>query len=296
MARLSRDDALLVREHLKWMQLLGRAESHRYGRSRALIRIAAAIAPVQLRRAGVEHLYAWRAGLAVCDGAVQSYVAHAREFYGWLVAEGFRDDNPALALPVPPRPRMLPRPISSDDLAYALATAPSRVRPLLVLAAWCGLRAVEIAGLRRENVLDTASPPVLIVAIEATKGRRAERAIPLHPFALAELHAVPLPRAGWVFPRRDGRAGPNRPWRVSHLANDHLHSVGITATLHQLRHWFGTETYQNSRDLRVVQELLGHATPQTTAGYAAISRDSAREAVAGLPDGRPTLTICPEER
>jgi integrase/recombinase XerC len=283
MPGLTRDDAVLVREHLRYLQLLGRSESTVYARSRALIRLGLAIRPVRLAYAGVPELYAWRQQLAVGDGSVQSYVTHVREFYAWLQAQDVRDDNPALALPVPPRPRMLPRPVSSEDLAYALATAPARIRPWLVLAAWCGLRAKEIALLRRESVLDAAEPPALIVAIDATKGRRAERMIPLHPFALAELQRLPLPRSGWVFPRRDGRPGPNQPWRVSHLCNDHLHSLGIAASVHQLRHWFGTETYRASRDLRVVQELLGHASPQTTAGYAAISREGTAAAVAALP-------------
>jgi integrase len=289
MAGLSRDDALVLREHLRWMQLLGRSEATVYARSRALQRLAAAIRPVRLVYAGVAELHAWRAGLAVCDQTVQSYVSHARDFYDWMIEQDIRADNPADKLPVPPRPKMLPRPIGADDLAYALATAPRRIRPWLVLAAWCGLRAKEIALLRRENVLDTAAPPVLIVAVDATKGRRAERAIPLHPFALAELQRLPLPRAGWVFPRLDGQRGPNAPARISHVANRHLHEVGIDATIHQLRHWFGTETYRQCRDLRVVQELLGHASPETTAGYAAISREGAAAAVAALPVPRGPL-------
>lgn len=63
---------------------------------------------------------------------------------------------------------------------------------------------------------------------------------------------------------------------------DFLASLGIDATAHHLRHWFGTKTYEACRDLRVVQELMGHASPVTTAGYAAWSRVVAREAVEAL--------------
>ncbi len=52
----------------------------------------------------------------------------------------------------------------------------------------------------------------------------------------------------------------------------HFAELGIDGRAHALRHRFGTETYRASRDIRVVQELLGHASPQTTAGYAAYSR------------------------
>ncbi len=51
--------------------------------------------------------------------------------------------------------RLVPRPIPRAALVKALAEAPPRVRPMLYLAAYQGLRAVEIAGLRGENVHDT---------------------------------------------------------------------------------------------------------------------------------------------
>jgi site-specific recombinase XerC len=70
---------------------------------------------------------------------------------------------------------------------------------------------------------------------------------------------------------------------VSQLANQHLHACGSAATLHQLRHWFGTETYRARRDLRVVQELLGHASPMSTAGYAAYDQADQVAVVSALP-------------
>jgi integrase len=164
----------------------------------------------------------------------------------------------------------------------AVASAPPRVRPWLVLAGWAGLRAKEIALLRRETVLDTATPPVILVAADATKGHR-ERIVPASPFVLAELRTAGLPRAGWVFPRRDGRPGPLAPWTVSHLANRHLRESGTAATLHQCRHRFATVLYQQTHDLRLVQELLGHVSPETTALYSAYDRAGAADAVNKLP-------------
>src|SRR6266436_6248051 len=129
--------------------------------------------------------------------------------------------------------RRLPRPIPDDHLLYALAQAPARIRPWLVLAGWCGLRAKEIALLRRERVIETGRPPGLLIASDATKGRR-ERYVPMSDFVIAELVPV-LPASGWVFRRYDGRPGPNTPGVVSRVANDHLHACGYAATLHQLR-------------------------------------------------------------
>jgi integrase len=182
---------------------------------------------------------------------------------------------------VPRIGRRLPRPVSEPDLMRALAMATPRIRPWLVLAGWCGLRAKEIAYLRRECVLETAGPPVLLVARDATKGR-SERVVPLSAFAVAELVPV-LPAAGWVFRRMDGRPGPNTPGLISHLANAHLHECGVAASLHALRHRFASETYKASRDLRAVQSLMGHARPETTALYAAYDQPSARAAVDALP-------------
>ena len=73
------------------------------------------------------------------------------------------------------------------------------------------------------------------------------------------------------------------PVQISHLCNQHLHDCGIAATLHQLRHRFGTGTYRVTRDLRVVQELLGHESVSTTAGYAAYDKADAIRAVENLP-------------
>ena len=104
--------------------------------------------------------------------------------------------------------------------------------------------------------------------------------------SMRSTHAYGLPKTGWVFRRHDDSPGPNRPWTISHLSNIFLHEQGISATLHQLRHRFGTATYQARRDLRMVQELLGHASPATTAPYAAYDASDAVEVVEGLSTPR----------
>ena len=271
----------VLEAHLHRLQLLGHSEGSVYARRRALIRMQALI-PVPLLEASGQDLAAWREQLLeLTPASVRGYVSHARSFYDWAIGAGLLEQNPAAALPVPRRPRMLPRPIGAEDLAVALAAAPGRIRPWLVLAAWAGLRAKEIALLRRDHVLDGARPPVLLIAADATKGH-AERTVPLSVFVLAEV--VPgLPRSGWAFRRHDGGRGPNHPSLISHLANRHLHGCGSPATLHQLRHRFASEAYHASRDLRIVQELLGHRDPATTAGYAAFDRSDARAAVEAIP-------------
>lgn len=267
-----------VENHLRQLGLWQSAGSV-YARRRALARMERRL-PCPLLEATRDDLMAWRESLDLSPGATAGYVAHAREFYAWAIAmDLFSYSNPAAGLPVPKVPRLLPRPISEAELMAAVTGAPDRVRPMLVLAGWAGLRAKEIALLRRACVLDTADPPVLIVAADATKGWH-ERIVPLCAFILAEL---PLPASGLIFRRRDGRAGPNAPWNISGLCNGYLHGCGIPATLHQLRHRFGTMVYRGTRDLRLAQELLGHQSPRTTAGYAAWDQVSGAAAVAALP-------------
>lgn len=275
-------DHSAITEHLAELALRGRAPGTIATRRGLLMRLAGRL-PDGVVAATSAHLYGWRAGLRVGDSTVRDYVSHVRGFYAWTRRTGRRVDDPTVDLPVPPYRRRLPRPATEEHLALALGQAPDRIRPWLLLAAFEGLRAKEIAYLRRETILDALMPPLLLVAAEATKGTR-ERTVPLHPVTLAALRAVPLPRSGWVFPRADGQPGPNMPYRISHLCNTFLHEdCGLPITLHQLRHRFGTQTYRASKDLRVVQELLGHANPQTTAGYAAYNAADALAAVTALP-------------
>ena len=273
------DDALLA-EHLAWLRLNGAGPVTVAARAGALARMAGLLG-CPLLEASPDALLAWRAGLQLAPNSVLSYLSHARQFYAWAAAEGFLAASPATGLPAPRRPRQIPRPIAEDDLMLALAAAPPRIRPWLVLAGWAGLRAKEIALLRREHVLEGRPVPILRVAHDATKGY-TERLVPMSTFVLGELRPL-LPKYGWVFLRLDGRPGPLLPARVSHLANAHLHDCGTTSTLHSLRHRFATQAYAASRDLRAVQELLGHAGPEQTAGYAAYHPAAAAAAVEAIP-------------
>jgi len=268
--------------HLNHLRLRGHTPASVYARKRALARLTAALA-VPLLSAGSGDLADWRASLTVGDDAVVAYVSHIRSFYDWCVAEGLRAENPAAGLPVPRLGRRLPRPIAEADLMDALAAAPRRIRLMIVLAAWAGLRACELALLRRECIMDTVTPPVLLIAGNATKGRN-ERIVPLSSFVLEEIRLARIPSSGHVFRRMDGRPGPNEPWRVSQLVNRHLHRHGIGATLHSLRHRYGTQFYRASgRDLRLTQETMGHARPETTAGYTLTDNPEAAAAAEGLP-------------
>jgi integrase len=69
---------------------------------------------------------------------------------------------------------------------------------------------------------------------------------------------------------------------MSASINAYFKEAGINATAYQCRHSFGTEIYASSKDIRVTQVLMGHASPATTAGYIASSHIDAAEAVGSL--------------
>ena len=85
------------------------------------------------------------------------------------------------------------------------------------------------------------------------------------PVAIRSVLAAHMTGGGPMFRRPDGR--PFTPDGVSEKASGHLHGLGQPHTLHTLRHRFATRLFGLSKDIRVTQEMLGHASPSTTAIY-----------------------------
>lgn len=201
-----------------------------------------------------------------------SYISHLASFWRWALIEERATRNPTLKLTRPKMRRSLPRPVSREDFLHILDQAPTKqLRAMVALAGYAGLRCIEIATLDASDIMEHLDPPVLVVA--HGKGD-APRVQPMPAPIIAALHAHGIPAHGAVFRGNDGKqltAG-----NVSHLLRSHIHNCGIDASGHQLRHSYGTEVYRRSgNDLRMAQELLGHASPATTAGYTAWSKDKA---------------------
>ena len=202
------------------------------------------------------------------------WVSTLHGFYAWAMRHGLADSDPTTMMDRPRTHAGLPRPIGDDDLAYAVTVADAQMRAWLACGALAGMRVGEIAGLKRPDVIEGRSRLRIL-----GKGRR-ERVVPLHPALLEALRAAGLPRTGPVFTRPGG--GPWSGAAVSRRMAGFFHDLGIDATAHQLRHWFATQTYAGCGDLLVVQNLLGHSSPTTTAVYTAWSRPAADAAVEAL--------------
>lgn len=271
-----------VRLHLEHMRIRNNTVTSVYSRHRTLVRLRKWAGEAPILYLDEADLARWQSDRAaeLHAESLRTETSHLRQFYAWAVRERLLDTDPTWRLIMPRVARRVPRPMPDAKLAAAMLAAEPDVGAVLGLAAFAGLRALEIARLDWAEVdLGTAAPMLRVVAGKGGHGR----IVPLSRTLVDLLSTLPH-RRGPVIRRRDGQPRHHEAHRISTLANDHLHSLGITETLHQCRHRFATATYRASRDLRAVQDLLGHASPTTTAIYAQASLSAGREAVeaAGL--------------
>ena len=204
-----------------------------------------------------------------------AWLSHLHGFYAWAIRDEITADDPTARIIRPKMRRALPRPAATDELRHALTVASPVERCWVLLAAYMGLRCQEIAGMRREDVLEGEG----LLRVTKAKGGK-ERLLPLHPQVLEALKALPMPRTGWIFDRP--RGGAYNPMQMSQNFNAFLRRADVEATAHQLRHWFGTNLYAQSHDIRMTQEMLGHANPATTAIYTAFDKKAAAVAVRNM--------------
>lgn len=195
-----------------------------------------------------------------------SYHASIRAFYAWAVKVRMMAEDPTQETPRPKRPKSQPRPIQSAHLDALLAHANrKRTRMMILLGAYAGLRVHEIAKFQGED-LDRISG---IITVTGKGGKTAM--IPAHARVLEE--AKGFPREGHWFPAYTAQSNaPNiRPSAVSKAIKDTMKRAGFEGKAHQLRHWYGTTLLERGVDLRVVQELMRHESPATTAIYTHVS-------------------------
>lgn len=192
-----------------------------------------------------------------------------RRFWAWGVATERTDRNVAEVLPVirPEQPR--PRPAVPDVVARAVDAADARVTLMLRLANELGMRRGEVSQVHPQN--DLVRDVVGWSLVVHGKGQR-NRVLPLSDDLAAKLREAP---AGYLFPSASG--GHLTPHWVGTLVS---RALADGTTMHQLRHLCATEVHEQTRDIRLVQTLLGHASLATTQRYVAVDDSKVREAIA----------------
>ena len=216
----------------------------------------------------------------LAGGAARSTVsrrlATLRSFFSFLHREGVISANPAKLVNSPKVPKRLPRFLSIDEVfdllsqAGASAGGPgqfsTRDRAILELAYSSGLRVSELEGLNVGS-LDITEGRVRVMG----KGHK-ERIVPVGSKALAALKEYlegrgPVQRDKPMFLNRNGGRLSDRGIRRVVKKYAALMSLGPDVTPHTLRHTFATHLLHGGADLRVIQELLGHASLSTTQKY-----------------------------
>jgi integrase/recombinase XerD len=207
--------------------------------------------------------------------------AALRRFFGFLVDEGLRRDDPSAALPRPRFERPLPRILDEDEVRRMFEAAEDRAASgegaavrnlaLLELLYGSGLRASELVELPRGAV--RPAQPFLMVRGKGAK----ERLVPISTRAQAAvskwMEQAPT-GALWLFP--SGKSHLSRV-RMFQIVRAMAADAGISperVSPHVLRHAFATHLLSGGADLRVLQTLLGHADIATTQIYTHV--DSAR--------------------
>lgn len=240
------------------------------------------LADVRLR-----DLREWLGALA-SSGAARATLARRsasmRTFFAWAAREGHVETDPSLRLVAPKRHRTLPPVLAKADAAGLLDVAAVaaddgdpvhlRDRAVLELLYATGVRVGELTGLDVDDVDDEAG--VIRVIGKGDKERRVPFGRPA-AVALQEWLVHGRPRlvtarsgAGLFLGRRGGRLDPRQ---VRTLVHDMLTHVPDAPDLgpHGLRHSAATHLLEGGADLRMVQELLGHASLSTTQIYTHVS-------------------------
>jgi len=213
-------------------------------------------------------------------------VASLRAFHEFLRRRGLARENPALEVRAPRRSRPLPDVLTLSE-AEALLAAPRgespralRDRAMLELGYATGLRVSELTGLSLESV-DLEEDLVRCVG----KGSR-ERIVPFGGKARAALLRYLEAARGSFLRGRSERAlfltRLGKPFtRMGYwkLLRESARAAGITARIspHTLRHSCATHLLEGGCDLRVVQEILGHRSIETTKIYTHLDRNRLRE-------------------
>lgn len=227
-----------------------------------------------------------RAGMA--NSSLARTIASVKGFHKFLVLENQRVDDPTAKIKSPKLAMRLPRALSREQVMQLLeasgpeptaaATDPVRLRDraILELLYSTGARVSEIANLDMDELTDNGLMRV------RGKGSK-ERIVPVGSYAQAALDAylfrvrpklVATSTPALFLNQRGGRLARQSIWQIIQSAGQ---ACELKVSPHTLRHCFATHLIEGGADVRVVQELLGHASVATTQIYTKVTIDTLRE-------------------
>ena len=280
----------LVDDHLRWLEATGFAVATIRSRRKSLcgfVRWAAErdiTHPTQLTLATFEgyQLALTRArradGRPLAVGTQALTLTGLKHFGKWLVRTGRVSADPAEGLVLPRRPQRLPRVVLTAEEAERVLAGPDvgrrlgvRDRAILETFYSTGMRRAELIQLRLSDLEKERG----VNLIREGKGRR-DRVVPIGSRALrwiaryqAESRPALARHAGSGFLFLTQRGNRIRENRLSEMIRGYIRAAGLgkEGSCHVFRHTMATLLLENGADIRVVQEILGHASLATTALY-----------------------------
>jgi integrase/recombinase XerD len=220
-------------------------------------------------------------------------ISSIRSFAGFLVEEGLLAADPAVDLVAPKQPARLPKALTIEQVEQLLAAtdgdepADLRDKALIELLYATGARISEAVALNVDDLLGEDGTADMVRLFG--KGGK-QRIVPVGSFARTALDAY-LVRARPLLSAR-GRATPavflgvrgsrlsrQNAWLLMRAAADRA-KLDLELSPHSMRHSFATHLLQGGADVRVVQELLGHASVATTQIYTRVTADALRDVYA----------------
>ncbi|MBI2238292.1 MAG: site-specific tyrosine recombinase XerD [Actinobacteria bacterium] len=213
-------------------------------------------------------------------------LSSVRSFHRFLMREGEAERDPAAGVVRPKLPRALPRPLSVEEVGKLLAApeegppAGLRDRAMLETLYGAGLRVSELVGLDVDDV-DLEEGGVRVLGKggkerDVPLGRYAREAVSAYLTRARPALASSRSRSALFLNRRGGRLTRQG---CSKIVAAQVKRAGIAkrVTPHTLRHSFATHLLEGGADVRVVQELLGHASVATTQIYTLVTKEHLRE-------------------
>jgi integrase/recombinase XerD len=222
--------------------------------------------------------------------SISRVLAAVRGFHKFLVLEDMRPDDPTVKLRPPKLGFRLPKALNQQqvlDLLTAAGPEPDekstdslrlRDRAILELMYSTGTRVSEVVGLDLDEIDDSG-----LIRVRG-KGSK-ERVVPLGGYAMRSIQAYLVrTRPGLAakggdnalfLNSRGGRLSRQSIWEIIQKAGK---VCDLAVSPHSLRHSFATHLIEGGADVRVVQELLGHASVATTQIYTLMTVDTLREA------------------
>lgn len=243
---------------------------------------------LSVRADELEEFGQWLLGRGLVASSRARALAAVRGFHKFLVLEDLRADDPTRKVRPPKLPMRLPKALSLAEVEQLLkAAGPEpgsdsvdlvriRNRAILEMLYSTGARVSEIAALDLDEV-DSSG----FVRVRG-KGSK-ERLVPVGSYAAKSLEEYLVRvRPGLVagstpalfLNQRGGRLSRQSIWEILSKVGE---QCGIEVSPHTLRHCFATHLIEGGADVRVVQELLGHASVATTQIYTKITIDTLRE-------------------